>query len=179
MGTLIDELLSFSRLSRKEKVREIFSMDKLVRECFNEVAEAYAIEPAKVDIGNMPVVYGDPKLLRQVWINLIGNAVKYQENEQNICISVGACRDEQKNQIVFWIKDNGVGFNMKYSDKLFGVFQRLHSEDEFEGTGIGLALVRRIVNRHGGDVWAESKIGEGSTFYFSLPDKQKGIDYGE
>lgn len=173
MGTLIDELLSFSRLSRKEKVRKNFSMDVLVHDCFKEVVEAYAIEPSKVDIENMPVVYGDPKLLRQVWINLISNAVKYQENEHNICISVGACRDEQKNQIVFWIKDNGVGFNMKYSDKLFGVFQRLHSEDEFEGTGIGLALVRRIVNRHGGDVWAESKIGEGSTFYFSLPVKQK------
>lgn len=172
MGTLIDDLLSFSRLNRKEKVGQMFSMDKLARECVDEVLRTYEVTSPGIEIDNLPMIYGDPKLLRQVWINLISNAIKYQESEQNISITIGLKQSEQKDPKVFFIKDNGVGFDMKYSDKLFGVFQRLHSDDKFEGTGIGLALVRRIINRHGGEVWAESKVGEGSTFYFSLPDKQ-------
>ncbi len=172
MGTLIDDLLTFSRLNRTEKVGQVFSMDQLVRECINEVTKAFEVDFSEIEIEDLPIAYGDPKLLRQVWINLISNAIKYQESRQKISISIGFRRDDQNDRIVFFIQDNGVGFDMKYYDKLFGVFQRLHSDDEFEGTGIGLALVRRIINRHGGEVWAESKVGEGSTFYFSLPDNQ-------
>lgn len=170
MGTLIDDLLSFSRLSRKEKIRKSFSMTTLVRDCIDEVLKV-SDTAADIKIGDLPEVSGDPKLLRQVWVNLIGNAVKYRKNGQKPEITIGTCPADRKNRITFYIRDNGVGFNMEYADKLFGVFQRLHSEDEFEGTGIGLALVRRIVNRHGGDVWAESEVGEGSTFYFSLPHR--------
>lgn len=168
MGELIDDLLSFSRLSRKEKVRRSFAMQPLVDECIEEVKKSFPDADPQIKTGDLPEVYGDPKLLRQVWINLLGNAVKYSKNgNPQIVID---CQKEQEEYLTFYVKDNGVGFNMKYADKLFGVFQRLHSDDEFEGTGIGLALVRRIVNRHEGEVWAESEVGKGSTFYFSLPE---------
>lgn len=171
MGELIDDLLAFSRLSRKEKVGQNFSMNKLVRQCIEEVLQAHSGPAPELEVKELPNVSGDPKLLQRVWINLIGNAIKYQPEGQKPNVVIGS-ESHEKDQIVFYIKDNGVGFKMKYADKLFGVFQRLHSDEEFEGTGIGLALVRRIVNRHGGDVWADSEIGKGSTFYFSLPNSE-------
>jgi light-regulated signal transduction histidine kinase (bacteriophytochrome) len=117
----------------------------------------------------MPEIYGDYSLLKLVWINLIDNAAKFTKNTENAEISIGY--KELKNELTFSIRDNGVGFDMKYAQKLFGVFQRLHTAAEFDGTGIGLANVRRIILRHGGNVWAESEPGNGATFYFSLPKK--------
>jgi light-regulated signal transduction histidine kinase (bacteriophytochrome) len=115
----------------------------------------------------LPNIFGDYNLLRQVWLNLLGNAVKYTRPRDPAKIKVSAVT--QDNEVIFQVHDNGVGFDMGYADKLFGVFQRLHVENQFEGSGIGLANVRRIVQRHGGRTWAESKEGEGSIFYFSLP----------
>ena len=118
-------------------------------------------------IGNLPSAFGDATLLRQVWVNLISNAYKYSKNNPSPEIEIGSIN--HPNRVVFYVKDNGVGFEMKYYDKLFGVFQRLHSESEFEGTGVGLAIVKKIVDRHEGKVWAESTLNEGATFFFSLP----------
>jgi light-regulated signal transduction histidine kinase (bacteriophytochrome) len=110
---------------------------------------------------------GDSALLKQVWVNLISNAIKYSRLKSDSEIDIGST--EKGNEIIYYIKDNGVGFDMQYYDKLFGVFQRLHGEDEFEGTGVGLAIVQKIIGHHGGRVWAEAKVNEGATFYFSLP----------
>lgn len=167
MGDLIDDLLAFSRLSRTEKVGQNFSMEALVKECINEIKQSNVGVKLEIEVKNLPEVNGDPDLLRQVWMNLIGNSVKYREKDKSPHILVDSY--QQKNHIVFYVQDDGVGFNMKYADKLFGVFQRLHSDDEFEGTGIGLALARRIISRHGGEIWAESELNNGSTFYFSIP----------
>jgi two-component system sensor histidine kinase/response regulator len=109
----------------------------------------------------------DINMMRQVWINLIGNALKYSRNKEQATIEIG--RIEENNEVVFFVKDNGAGFDMAYMDKLFGVFQRLHKNNEFEGTGVGLALVKRIIDRHGGRIWAEAKVGAGAAFYFAVP----------
>ena len=119
----------------------------------------------------LPPARGDKALLRQVWVNVLSNAVKYTGPRPEAVIEVGASQEGGEN--IYWVKDNGVGFDMRYADKLFGVFQRLHSGSEFEGTGIGLAIVKRIVTRHGGRVWAESKLGESTALYFTLPASQK------
>jgi two-component system sensor histidine kinase/response regulator len=111
--------------------------------------------------------YADSSLIKQVWINLISNAVKYSAKKNNPQVEIGSFKEN--GEIIFYVKDNGAGFDMEYSNKLFGVFQRLHSESEFEGTGIGLAIIQRIITRHGGRVWAEGRVNEGATFYFSLP----------
>ncbi len=116
----------------------------------------------------LPAAMGDKSLIKQVWINLISNAVKYSKYKEKTTIKIGAIH--KRNTIVYFIKDEGAGFDMEYYDKIFGVFQRLHSQEEFEGTGIGLAIVHKIVDRHKGTVWAESKLDKGTTFYFSLPD---------
>jgi chemotaxis family two-component system sensor kinase Cph1 len=121
------------------------------------------------DVGPLPDVSADEPMLRQVWANLIDNAVKYSGKQPEPRIRIGGHKDPAAVEVIFFVRDNGVGFEMAYADKLFGVFQRLHSPAEFEGTGIGLANVRRIVSRHGGRTWAEARPGEGATFYFSLP----------
>lgn len=172
MGKLIDSLLSFSRMSRREKEYSSINMESLVNFAWKKINEAHQGLNPELVYDNLHKAYGDKELLRQVWLNLIGNAVKYRKEGRKPRIVIGSDQNEQKSHTVYYVKDNGVGFNMKYADKLFGVFQRLHSDDEFEGTGIGLALVRRIINRHGGDVWAESEIDKGTTFYFSLPNKK-------
>lgn len=169
MGNLIDDLLSFSRLNRKEQIIEPVDMKKLADHVMDKIRDAHKGLNINYNCSSLHEVCGDKSLLQQVWVNLLGNAVKYRAADQEPKINVTSKLDKATEQVVFSVEDKGVGFNTKYADKLFGVFQRLHRDDEFEGTGIGLALVRRIVNRHGGDVWAESELGKGSTFYFSLP----------
>ncbi|HSL00472.1 MAG TPA: PAS domain S-box protein [Rubrobacteraceae bacterium] len=166
-GELIDDLLSFSRMSRTRFQLGNVDLNRLLRETLSDLS--FEMEGRDIDweIGELPEVRGDPSMLKLVWQNLLGNAVKYTSTREQAVIEVGATEGED--EVVFFVRDNGVGFDMQYVDKLFGVFQRLHRADEFSGTGIGLATVRRIVNRHGGRAWAEGRVGEGATFYFTLP----------
>ena len=168
MGQLISDILDFSRMSRSEIAAAPVDMTGLAREVYQEVRDAASAERNIVlRMAGLPAASGDLALLRQVWVNLLSNAVKYSGPRAEAVIEVGSSVDGGEN--TYWVKDNGVGFDMRYMDKLFGVFQRLHSAEEFEGTGIGLAIVKRIVTRHGGRVWAESKPGEGTAIYFILP----------
>jgi signal transduction histidine kinase len=167
MGQLIEDLLEFSRIGRKEMVMNIVSMDEVVQQVLNDTRTAYKDKNVEVVVEKLPDVHGDRNLLLQVWTNLISNAFKYTGHKEKARIVIGSYI--KNNEFVFFIKDNGAGFDMKYQDKLFKVFQRLHGSDEFEGTGVGLANVNRIITRHGGRVWAEGKVDEGATFYFSLP----------
>ncbi|HMI77335.1 MAG TPA: ATP-binding protein [Ferruginibacter sp.] len=168
MGNLIDDLLAFSRMSRQEIVKTNISTDALVKEIIREFDTAGNNNIAW-HIESMPETYGDINTIRQVWINLISNARKYSRNSEKPSIEIGSFRD--KKSVVFFVKDNGVGFDPKYMDKLFKVFQRLHSVNEFEGTGVGLAIVEKIISKHGGRVWAEAEKGSGAIFYFSLPQQ--------
>jgi light-regulated signal transduction histidine kinase (bacteriophytochrome) len=168
MGELIDDLLAFSKLGRKEvTVSEIY-MDDLIHIVQEELSFEDNENIPDLSIGSLPNAMGDKSLIKQVWINLISNAIKYSKHKFKTNIEIGAYKEGDL--VVYYVKDNGAGFNMEYYDKLFGVFQRLHSQEEFEGTGIGLAIVQKIVHRHNGNVWAKSILNEGSCFYFSLPD---------
>jgi PAS domain S-box-containing protein len=168
MGKLIDDLLSFSRMSRMEMMLGEVELDRVVREVIEQMTFETEGRSIEWQIGPLPVVNTDHAMIRQVWFNLISNAVKYTKLRERAKIEIGRGTDAP-GEIVFFVRDNGVGFDMQYADKLFGVFQRLHKKEEFEGTGIGLANVRRIVHRHGGRTWAESAPDQGATFYFSLP----------
>ncbi len=170
MGSLIDDLLHFSRTGRIEIKLRNLDMNKALRLALDELEESCQGRSIKWVIGTLPSAEGDLSLIRQVWINLLGNAIKYTRNTEHTQIEVSA--REEGDKVVFTVADNGAGFDMTYTNQLFGVFQRLHSEDEFEGTGIGLALVQRIVTRHGGRVWAEAEINKGATFHFTLPRAQ-------
>ncbi|HCZ37078.1 MAG TPA: hypothetical protein DHV26_14250 [Cytophagales bacterium] len=167
MGHLIDDLLDFSRMGRKELMMATINFDQVVSEVLEEfqLKQAVNIEVTSQPLGN---VRADRSMIKQVWINLISNAIKYSRKQPISKIEIG--RIDTDSEIHFYVKDNGVGFDMQYSHKLFEVFQRLHKVQEFEGTGVGLALVKRIVVRHGGRVWAASRTGEGAIFYFSLPN---------
>jgi PAS domain S-box-containing protein len=167
MGKLIDDLLSFSRLSRKEIQAARVDMKALAYSVYGELTREIDRERIDLRIGKLPPAEGDPALLHQVWINLLSNAIKFSARVERAIIEVGTRRSETDN--IYYVHDNGAGFDIQYVDKLFGVFQRLHSEHEFEGTGVGLAIVQRIIQRHGGRVWAEGEVGKGATFYFSLP----------
>jgi PAS domain S-box-containing protein len=167
MGELIDDLLSFSRLSRKEIQAARVDMKALVSSVFDELTKEPDRERIDFKVGKLPATQGDPALLHQVWVNLISNAIKFTSKKDRAMIEVGTKRSDDEN--IYCVRDNGAGFDIQYIDKLFGVFQRLHSEDEFEGTGVGLAIVQRIIQRHGGRVWAEGEVGKGATFYFALP----------
>ena len=167
MGQLIDDILAFSRAGRLEiKVAET-DMEALAREAWEDIGHSIAGREVRSEIKPLPKVQGDAAMLRQVWVNLLGNAAKFTSPKAAAHIEVGSSAQDGEN--VFYVRDNGAGFDMQYVDKLFGMFQRLHGVDEFEGTGIGLAIVKRIVTRHGGRVWAEGKVNEGAVFYFSLP----------
>ena len=167
MSILIDDLLSFSRMGRTSLNLSKINLNKLIDEIIKLLENDTKNRKIKWKIKKLPRINGDPSLLRQVFINLLSNALKYTRNKKITIIEIDFT-EEHDNYIIF-IKDNGIGFNSKYKDKLFGVFQRLHSDKEFEGTGIGLAIVKRIINRHNGKVWAEGKINKGATFYLSLP----------
>ncbi len=168
MESLIDDLLSFSRTGRGELTCSDVDMEKLAREVFEELSPAIAGGHVALDIDPLPRIRGDSAMLRQVFVNLLSNAIKYSRVKENARIKVGGSLDGD--EAVYYVRDNGVGFDMRYADKLFGVFQRLHRASEFEGTGIGLAIVKRIVTRHGGRVWAEGEVNDGATFYFALPN---------
>lgn len=167
MGKLIDDLLSFSRLSRKQIQSSRVDMKSLAYSVYGELTRESDRERIDFRIGKLPAVDGDPALLHQVWINLLSNAIKFSSRVERAVIDVGTKKSETDN--VYYVRDNGAGFDIQYVDKLFGVFQRLHGEHEFEGTGVGLAIAQRIIQRHGGRIWAEGEVGKGATFYFSLP----------
>ena len=164
MGNLIDDLLNFSRLGRRELVTHDTDMNAVVHPILQQHVNGNS--KYHVQLHNLPQCFCDSSLIKQVWENLISNAVKYSANNPHPVIEIGSL--EENHNHVYYVKDNGAGFDMKYYDKLFGVFQRLHKVSEFEGTGVGLALTQRIILKHGGKIWAESKINEGSTFYFTI-----------
>lgn len=174
LGKLIDDLLSFSRLSRKVIQPARVDMKALAFSVYGELTREPDRERIDFKVGKLPAVEGDPALLHQVWVNLISNAIKFSSKVERAVIEVGSKRSE--NEVVYFVRDNGAGFDIRYVDKMFGVFQRLHSEEDFDGTGVGLAIVQRIIQRHGGRVWAEGEVNRGATIYFSLP--REGGNHG-
>ena len=172
MGQLIDDLLEFSRLGRTALRVSGLDVSGLVQEALQELGEDLAKRRIEMKVSSLPSAFGDRTLLKQVILNLLGNAIKYTRPRELAIIEIGGASDETQN--TYWVKDNGVGFEMEYAQQLFGVFHRLHSSEEFEGTGVGLALVQRIIHRHGGRIWAEGAVDRGATFYFTLPTKKGG-----
>jgi len=169
MAELIDDLLAFSRMGRKEMLETRIDMDSLVRRTWSELNLVTPERRIQFSVDTLPPAMGDQALIKEVVVNLLSNAMKFSKSRETATVEVGAYPEGERN--VYFVKDNGVGFDMQYYDKLFGVFQRLHTADEFEGTGVGLAIVQRIIARHGGRVWAEGNVGEGATFYFTLAKK--------
>jgi signal transduction histidine kinase len=179
LGALIDDLVVFAKMGRREKQETDVNMNLLVSEVLEESSQYANERDIEWKVGQLPMVSGDRTLLKQVWTNLVSNAVKYTRNRA--CAKITIASTESANEYCFSVQDNGAGFDMRYADKLFGIFQRLHQPEEFEGTGLGLANVRRIVARHGGITWAEGKVDEGATFYFTvrkpspLPEQPKNL----
>ena len=172
MGILVDDLLAFSRIGRSETQKTAINLAQLVKSVVSEVAPDTERRKISWRIGDLPSCHADPAMLRLVFTNLISNAVKFTRTREHAEIEIGSLNHTPDEMAVF-VKDNGVGFDMKYKDKLFGVFQRLHSQEAFEGTGIGLATVERVVRRHGGRVWAESSLDHGATFFVALPKPER------
>ncbi|MFY0698363.1 MAG: PAS domain-containing protein [Balneola sp.] len=169
MGQLIDDILEFSRLGKKKIQKSEIDMNRLFESICEVEASTYSDKQIDVKIDDLPNALGDVALIKQVVVNLVSNAFKYSSKKDEININIGSDKNEEKG-ITYFVKDNGTGFKMEYHDKLFGVFNRLHSKNEFDGTGVGLAIVKRIINKHGGEIWAESAEGIGSTFFFSMPN---------
>ena len=167
MGNLVDDLLAFSRLSRQAPRKQSIKTTALIRQALDELGAETNGRQVEFIVTEIPECQADPNLLKQVWINLLSNALKYTRQRDPTRIEIGWKKENDEQ--VFFVKDNGVGFDMKYVHKLFGIFQRLHRSEDYEGTGVGLAIVQRIVHRHGGRVWAEGQVDDGATFYFSLP----------
>jgi light-regulated signal transduction histidine kinase (bacteriophytochrome) len=167
MGVLIDELLAFARVGRAELQRSQVDLAALVQTVIRNLHARVEGRVVEWQIGALPGVQADAGLLRQVWANLIDNALKYTRSRSRAVIEIGS--KPQDGELLFYVRDNGVGFDPQYAGKLFGVFQRLHQTEEFEGTGIGLANVRRVIQKHGGRTWAEGQVDAGATFYFTLP----------
>lgn len=172
MSNLIDSLLSLSRLGRKPTSNRSINMKALVQKVLKDTEKLQNHSATKIEVKDLPNAKGDQELIKQVYVNLISNAIKYSSKKDKPEIKIGAL--EKNEEIIYYVEDNGAGFNMDYQDKLFGVFQRLHGAQEFEGIGIGLAIVKRIVNRHGGEIWAEGKVNKGATFYFTLKNQNYG-----
>ena len=171
MGVLIDDLLAFSRLGRQSMSTQSIDAAQLVQAALGELAPQLERPQIVINTGQLPICRGDPVLVKQVWINLLSNAIKYTRDRAPAIIEIGCERKQDEH--IYFVRDNGAGFDMQYAHKLFGVFQRLHRSDEFEGTGVGLAIVQRIVHRHGGRVWAEAELDRGATFYFTLPGENQ------
>src|SRR5258706_13245756 len=169
METLIKDLLAFSQLGRRPISAAEIDMDALAREVIDELRSAPGQRVPQCVLKPLPAGWGDRSLIHQVWFNLLSNAIKFTGKREAPSIELGGSSEETRN--VYYVKDNGAGFDMQYYSKLFGVFQRLHSAREFPGTGVGLAIVQRVVAHHGGRVWAEGQLGEGATFYFALPKR--------
>jgi len=167
MEQLIKDLLSLSRLNRHEFNSANIDMENLARTVFSELKLVNQGRKIKFNVDHIPSAYGDASLIHQVFVNLLSNAIKFSRKCSLAVIKIGAY--EEKDFNTYYVKDNGIGFDMKDIDKLFGVFQRLQSADEYEGTGIGLAIVQRIITRHGGRVWGEGRPNNGATFYFTMP----------
>lgn len=171
MSTLIDALLEFSRFNRQELDKQAMDTSKLVHSALDELGFPWQGRQVEIRIGDLPVSSGDPVLLKQAWINLLSNALKYTNKREKAEIEIGSTKVNGTE--AFFVRDNGTGFDMRYADKLFGVFERLHRMEDYEGTGIGLAMVQRIVKRHGGRVWADAAIDRGATFHFTLAKESK------
>jgi two-component system sensor histidine kinase/response regulator len=169
MSQLIDDLLALSRLTRTEMHSATIDMQDLVNSIYEELTSPAEKERIELKIGPLTPISGDQKLIRQVWSNLISNAIKFSSKRKKALIEIGSI--EKETETVYYVRDNGAGFEMRYANQLFKVFRRLHNENEFEGTGVGLAIIQRIIQRHGGRVWAKGKVDKGATFFFSLPCK--------
>jgi len=170
MGQLIDDLLNFSRIGRHEIKQSNINMHKLAKNVFEELKSNVPGRTLKFNIKTLPPARGDQAMIREVFVNLLSNAIKFTRLQKAAVIEISSRIEDKEN--IYCVKDNGIGFDMKYVGKLFGVFQRLHSVDEFEGTGVGLAIVQRIIHKHAGRVWAEAGVNEGATFYFTLPKNE-------
>ena len=166
MGKLIDDLLTFSRLGRAPLEKENVNTGNLVLSALSELKSQQEGRNINLLIGDLPPCNGDPSLLKQVWLNLLSNALKYTRKLDAVVVEIGCNATAESD--VFFVRDNGTGFDMRYAGKLFGVFQRLHRAEDFEGTGVGLAIVQQIITRHGGRVWADAAPDRGATFYFTL-----------
>jgi signal transduction histidine kinase len=166
MGRLIDDLLGFARLARQPLKKSVVDMAALVRACLDELGEAREGRAVSVSVAELPPAAADAAMLKQVWLNLLSNALKYTTKRPDASVQIGS--QPAGGEIAYYVSDNGVGFDMEYADKLFGVFQRLHRAEDYEGTGVGLAIVAHIVQRHGGRVWTHAELGRGATFYFTL-----------
>jgi light-regulated signal transduction histidine kinase (bacteriophytochrome) len=166
MGQLVDELLNLAKIGRQSANIRVTDLNSIVEEVIFMLQPEYVERKVEWKIAKLPPVECDSVLTRQIFQNLIANALKYSRPRSCAVIEIG--HDHQDGQVVIFVRDNGVGFSMKYSDKLFGVFQRLHRVEDFEGTGVGLATVQRIIKKHGGRVWAEAEVDKGATFYFTL-----------
>ena len=167
----MDDLLNLARIGRHELRLQVTGLDSIVKDVISELRPDSEGREVEWKISSLPYVEGDPALLKVIFHNLLSNALKYTRPRSPAIIEIG--RDEMDGQPVVFVRDNGVGFNMKYADKLFGVFQRLHRAEDFEGTGVGLATVQRIVQKHGGRIWAHAELDKGATFYFSLAGQSK------
>ena len=166
MGALIDDLLDFARLNRKTVHAQDVETHRIVAEALEDLGSPWPCRQVEIRIGDLPGCHGDPAMLKQAWMNLLSNALKYTRKRERATIEIGCTKEG--GQMIYFVRDNGTGFDMRYSGKLFGVFQRLHRPEEYEGTGVGLAIVQRIVHRHGGKVWAEAAVDRGASFYFTL-----------
>jgi len=173
MGQLIDDLLAFSHLGRLSMTIQKIDMSVLVKQTLEEFRDEISNRHIEIRQETLPPCQGDMALLKQVWINLLSNALKYSRQKEKALIEIGTKISEYQKETVYFVKDNGAGFDMHYVDKLFGVFQRLHRAEDFEGTGVGLAIVKRVIERHGGRIWAEAEVNQGATFYFTLQKENK------
>jgi len=177
MSQLISDILAFSRMGRLGMSTAEVNMDGMAHEVFEELRPSAAGRDLSMEISPLPSARGDHAMLRQVWVNLLANAIKFTCRKPAAVVQVGSYAEGGEN--IYFVKDNGAGFDMQYADKLFGVFQRLHRVEDFDGTGIGLAIVKRIITRHGGRVWAEGEVNAGATFYFALPLLSSGKSDGQ